>query len=92
MIAALSSSVIVDTKYIKKYRKEVKKKTETQITRINQKNHENSVGNIVAGDSYNYRDTNVRYYVCIDIGKRNCVTCITNKEGMIIEEIKYGNT
>jgi transposase len=68
----------------------VKKKIE--ITRINQKHYENSVGNIVAGDSYNYRDTSARYFVSIDIGKSNCVACITDKEGMIIEETKYGNT
>lgn len=70
----------------------MKKKIETQITRINQNHHEDSVGNIVAGDSYNYRDINTRYFVSIDIGKSNCVACITNKVGMIIEEIKYSNT
>jgi transposase len=69
----------VDTKCIKKV-KEVKKKIEIQV-------HENSVGNIVS-DS----DNNTRYYVSIDIGKRNCVACISDKEGMIIEETKYGNT
>ncbi len=63
-----------------------------ETTGINQKHHENSVGNIVIGDSDNYRDTNARYYVSIDIGKKNCVACITDKEGLIIEETKYGNT
>lgn len=96
MFAALSSSVIVDIKCIKKI-KEVKKKIETQITRINQNNHENSVGNIaVPGDSdnnnYNNGNTNARYFVSIDIGKSNCVACVTDKEGMIIEETKYSDT
>jgi len=68
----------------------VKKKIE--ITKINQKHHENSVGNIVIGDSDNYRNTNARYYVSIDRGKRNCVACISDKEGMIIEETRYSNT
>lgn len=80
----------MDTKCIKK-EKEVKRKIEIETTRINQKHHENSVGNIV-GDSDNYRDTNDRHYISIDIGKKNCVACITDKEGMIIEETRYGNT
>ncbi len=64
-----------------------------KTSRINQKHHENSVGNIVFDDSHNnYRNTDVRYYVSIDIGKKNCVACITDKEGMIIEETKYDNT
>ena len=37
-------------------------------------------------------NTNARYYVSIDIGKKNCVVCITDKDGLIIEETKYGNT
>lgn len=71
---------------------EVKKKIE--IAKINRKHHENSVGNIVvAGDSDNRnRNTNARYFVSIDIGKRNCVACITDKDGLIIEETKYGNS
>jgi transposase len=68
----------------------VKRKIEIQI---DQKHRENSVGNIVVGDGDNYmEDTNARYYVSIDIGKRNCVVCVTNKEGTIIEETKYDNT
>jgi hypothetical protein len=62
----------VDTKCIKKKEKEVKRKIEIAETtrRINQTHPENSVGNIVVSDSYNYKDTNARYYVSIDIGKR----------------------
>ncbi|MGN6823129.1 MAG: hypothetical protein ACTHJ7_10230 [Candidatus Nitrosocosmicus sp.] len=36
--------------------------------------------------------SNVRYYISIDIGKKNCVVCITDKDGIIIEETKYDNT
>ena len=32
------------------------------------------------------------YYIAVDIGKKNCVVCITDKEGSIIEETKYDNT
>jgi len=32
------------------------------------------------------------YYIAVDIGKRNCVVCITDKDGYIIEETKYENT
>lgn len=32
------------------------------------------------------------YYVAVDIGKRKCVVCITDKDGSIIEETKYDNT
>ena len=32
------------------------------------------------------------YYIAVDIGKKNCVVCITDKDGLIIEETKYGNT
>jgi transposase len=68
----------------------MKRKIET--TRINQKHHENSVGNVVIGDSDNYIDTHARHYISIDIGKKNCVACISNNEGMIIEETRYSNT
>ena len=30
---------------------------------------------------------NDSYYIAVDIGKRNCVVCITDKDGSIIEEI-----
>ena len=32
------------------------------------------------------------YYIAVDIGKRNCVVCVTGKDGSIIEETKYDNT
>jgi transposase len=32
------------------------------------------------------------YYIAVDIGKRNCVVCVTDKDGSIIEETKYDNT
>lgn len=32
------------------------------------------------------------YYIAVDIGKRKCVVCITDKDGSIIEETKYDNT
>ena len=67
------------------------KKIETGIKTNQQHHNKNSVGNIV-GDSDNNRDTNVRYYVSIDIGKKNCVACVTDKDGSIVEETKYGNT
>ncbi len=31
-------------------------------------------------------------YVGVDIGKQNCVVCIMNSDGSIIEETKYNNT
>jgi transposase len=78
----------VDTKCIKK-EKEVKKKIES-ITRINQRHNKHYIKDI--GNNENKRETNAHYYVSIDIGKKNCVACITDKEGMIIEETRYGNT
>lgn len=60
------------------------------ITSINQKHHDSIVD---AGDGDNHNSgTITRYYVSIDIGKRSCVACVTDKEGIIIEETKYGNT
>ena len=35
---------------------------------------------------------NKDYYIAVDIGKRNCVVCITDKDGSIVEETKYDNT
>ncbi len=35
---------------------------------------------------------NKDYYIAVDIGKKNCVVCITDKDGSIIEETKYDNT
>lgn len=32
------------------------------------------------------------YYIAVDIGKKNCVVCITDKDGSILEETKYNNT
>lgn len=32
------------------------------------------------------------YYIAVDIGKRKCVVCITDKDGSILEETKYDNT
>jgi len=32
------------------------------------------------------------YYIAVDIGKRNCVVCVTDKDGSIVEETKYDNT
>jgi transposase len=32
------------------------------------------------------------YYIAVDIGKKNCVVCITDKDGSIVEETKYNNT
>ncbi len=60
------------------------------LTRINQRHNKDYIKDI--GDNENNRDTNARYYVSIDIGKKNCVACITDKDGLIIEETKYGNT
>jgi hypothetical protein len=37
-------------------------------------------------------NTNASYYISIGIGKKNCVACITDKDGLIIEETKYDNT
>lgn len=37
-------------------------------------------------------NNNKDYYVAVDIGKRNCVVCITDKDGSILEETKYDNT
>lgn len=34
---------------------------------------------------------NDSYYIAVDIGKRNCVVCITDNDGSIIEETKYDN-
>lgn len=34
---------------------------------------------------------NDNYYIAVDIGKRTCVVCITDKDGSIIEETKYDN-
>jgi predicted NBD/HSP70 family sugar kinase len=31
-------------------------------------------------------------YMGVDIGKRNCVVCIMDSDGSIIEETKYNNT
>ena len=31
------------------------------------------------------------YYIAVDIGKKNCVVCVTNKDSSIIEETKYDN-
>jgi len=35
---------------------------------------------------------NKDYYIAVDIGKRNCVVCVTNKDGSIVEKTKYDNT
>jgi transposase len=35
---------------------------------------------------------NSDYYIAVDIGKRNCVVCITDKDGSIVEETKYDDT
>jgi predicted NBD/HSP70 family sugar kinase len=32
------------------------------------------------------------YYIAVDIRKKNCVVCVADKEGSIIEETKYDNT
>jgi transposase len=32
------------------------------------------------------------YYIAVDIGKKNCVVCVTDKDGSIVEETKYTNT
>ena len=32
------------------------------------------------------------YYIAVDTGKKNCVVCIADKDGSILEEIKYANT
>ena len=32
------------------------------------------------------------YYIAVDIGKRKCVVCITDKDGSILEETRYDNT
>ena len=63
----------------------INKKGELKIetTRINQ-------GCII--DRSGSGNTNASYYISIDIGKKNCVVCITDKDGLIIEEIKYENT
>ena len=34
----------------------------------------------------------ITIYIAVDIGKRNCVVCITDKDGSILEETKYENT
>ena len=60
------------------------------ITRINQRHNKDYIKDI--GNNENKRETNARYYVSIDIGKKNCVVCISDKDGLIIEETKYGNT
>ena len=31
------------------------------------------------------------YYIAVDIGKRKCVVCITDKDGSILEETEYDN-
>ncbi|MDN5867268.1 MAG: hypothetical protein L0H55_07695 [Candidatus Nitrosocosmicus sp.] len=54
------------------------KKIETR-TRIDQKHHKEFINDI--NNSENNRDTDAHYYVSIDIGKRNCVACITDKDG-----------
>ena len=69
-------------------KKEVKKIE--SITRINQRHNKDCIKDI--GNNENKRETNARYYVFIDIGKKNCVVCITDKDGLIIKETKYGNT
>jgi hypothetical protein len=69
-------------------KKEVKKIE--SITRINQRHNKDCIKDI--GNNENKRETNARYYVSIDIGKKNCVVCITDKDGLIIKETKYGNT
>jgi transposase len=37
-------------------------------------------------------ESNSEYYIAVDIGKRKCVVCITDKDGSIVEETKYDNT
>lgn len=32
------------------------------------------------------------YYIAVDIGKRKCVVCVTDKDGSIVEETNYSNT
>jgi hypothetical protein len=56
------------------YQKKRKRKIEIAKTtgRIDQKHHENSIGSIVAGDSYNYKDIITRYYVFIYMKKELC--------------------
>ena len=56
---------------------------ETKTTRINQD---------CIIDKGNSSNTNASYYISIDIGKKNCVVCITDNDGLIIEETKYDNT
>jgi transposase len=73
-----------------KKEKEVKKKIETQTTKIRQKYQENNIGSVIS-NSVN-QGVIASYYISIDIGKKNCVACVTDKEGMIIEETKYSNT
>jgi hypothetical protein len=58
-------------------------------TRINPQHNKDYIEDIGNGDN---QYTNACYYVSIDIGKKNCVACITNKDGLIIEETRYGNT
>ncbi|MDR4491505.1 MAG: IS110 family transposase [Candidatus Nitrosocosmicus sp.] len=66
------------------------KKIETGIKTNQQQHCKDCVGNI--SSSYDNRDTDARYYVSIDIGKKNCVACITDKDGLIVEETRYSNT
>jgi len=65
----------------------INKKGELKIetTRINQ--------DCIIDRSSGSSNTNGNYYISIDIGKKNCVVCITDKkDGLIIEETKYDNT
>lgn len=63
----------------------VKKGSELKIeTRINQ--------DCINNSSINSINTNASYYISIDIGKKNCVVCITDKDGQIVEETRYDNT
>jgi len=65
----------------------INKKGELKIetTRINQ----DCIIDISSGSS----NTNGNYYISIDMGKKNCEACITDKkDGSIIEETKFDNT
>lgn len=43
-------------------------------------------------ESKNNSSSDSSYHIAIDIWKRKCVVCITDKDGSILEETKYENT
>jgi hypothetical protein len=47
---------------------------------------------IIESNNNNNNNNNADdYYIAVDIGKKNCIVCVTNKDGSILEETKCDN-